>query len=125
MNETSQEISQETVNPVDQLLRSMSQRRKDSLAVDVAERVSDALCEEKVAETAKKLQKAVVDYQTKASELRKLDRPDVKTYNADGSVSTESYRSERLKKIQSETKTLGKQKKNIEAALTGDFSKLN
>ena len=125
MNETSQEISQETVNPVDQLLRSMSQRRKDSLAVDVAERVSDALYEEKVAETAKKLQKAVVDYQTKASELRKLERPDVKTYNADGSVATESYSSERLKKIQSETKTLGKQKKNIEAALAGDFSKLN
>lgn len=57
--------------------------------------------------------------------LHKINRADQETYNADGSVATQSYTKPRLEEIKKAKEALEKHENALEKALTSnDFSKL-
>lgn len=55
--------------------------------------------------------------ETVETQIRKNERPTVKTFNRDGSVASESFSEEQIKEL----KKLGEEKERLEKALTGAF----
>lgn len=87
---------------------------------DVVKKLVTAEIENRV----QKLTDALSARKTLFVELKKAEKPDVQTFNADGSVATSGYSKEKLEQIKKAKEKLDKQDKAIEAALGGDFSKL-
>lgn len=86
----------------------------------------EARVKAEVEKRATALDKALSVRSQVASELKKQDRPDVKTYNGDGTVASETYSEERFKEVKKLKEKLGKIDKTINLALNNsEWGKLN
>jgi hypothetical protein len=91
----------------------------------VRQRLVDAMVEKELAQRVELLDKAFQKRFELLTGLRKIDRADQETYNADGSVATQSYTKARLDEIKKAKEALEKHENALEKALTSnDFSKL-
>lgn len=91
----------------------------------VEQRVIDFFVEK---ETAKRADAIVRGLDTLASferELAKINRPDNKLLNADGSVQSEGYSQGRIDQIGKLNKKIGKLTEALDKALAGDMQALN
>jgi cell pole-organizing protein PopZ len=77
-----------------------------------------------VTERVELLDKAMVKRDGLVRELRKNEKPDVETYNADGSIATASYSKDRLSTNHKTKADLEKLETAIDEALGGHWSKL-
>ncbi len=98
--------------------------RLDSSLADVRQGLVDALVQKELDERVKLLVSAVGRRNEQLSELRKVDRPDVVTYDDAGQVASGTYTKERLKDIKDRKEKLAKLETAIARALSNDFSKL-
>lgn len=91
----------------------------------VRQRLVDAMVEKEVSQRVDLLDKAFQKRFELLTTLRKVDRADQETYNADGTVATQSYTKARLEEIKKAKEALEKHENALEKALTSnDFSKL-
>ncbi|MDO8660404.1 MAG: hypothetical protein Q7K43_00805, partial [Candidatus Woesearchaeota archaeon] len=88
------------VEQAKELLTDVAERVKGS-GTQVYEKLRDTLVDREVGERVVLLEKALVQRNQTISELRKLEKPDVETFDADGKVLSASWskqRTEELKK---------------------------
>lgn len=91
----------------------------------VRQRLVDAMVEKELAQRVDLLDKAFQKRFELLTALRKIDRADQETYNADGTVATQSYTKARLDEIKKAKEALEKHENALEKALSSnDFSKL-
>lgn len=91
----------------------------------VRQRLVAAMVEKEVSQRVDLLDKAFQKRFELLTALRKVDRADQETYNADGTVATQSYTKARLEEIKKAKEALEKHENALEKALTSnDFSKL-
>lgn len=106
------------------LLADVASRIKES-GPQVYARLRDAMVEKEITSRVDLLDKAFQKRFQLLTDLRKVDRPDQETYNADGSVATASYTKPRLEEIRKAKEALAKHENALEKALaSNDFSKL-
>jgi hypothetical protein len=106
------------------LLADVAARIKES-GPEVYNRFRDKLVEDEIASRVGLLDKAFQKRFQLLTDLRKVDRADNETYNADGSVATQSYSKPRLEEIKKAKEALAKHENALEKALAGnDWSKL-
>lgn len=106
------------------LLAEVAERIKNA-APDVYNRLRDNMVEKEVASRVQLLDTAFQKRRELLNELSKVNRPDQETFNADGSVATQSYTKARLEEIKKAKEVLGKMEEAIEKALAeNDWSKL-
>lgn len=99
--------------------------RNANLNQDVRNAVVEELYQEKVAASAVKLRKGLQKLDTLRGDLQKLEKPDQQTFNADGSVAASTYSKERIEALNKARKALSNHEQAMEAALNGDFGRLN
>lgn len=91
----------------------------------VRERVIDTLVEREVASRAEALDKALAKRNEYTRELRKLEKPDVEQFDADGKVTSSSFSKARVDELKKAREGLTKLEGAIDKALTNnDFAKL-
>jgi hypothetical protein len=91
----------------------------------VRARLVDAMVEKELASRVECLDKAFQRRFELLTNLRKIERPDTETYNADGTVASASYTKARIEEIKKAKEALEKHENALEKALsTNDFSKL-
>lgn len=124
-NTTATETTQDSKETKAQgLLADVASRIKES-GPQVYARLRDAMVEKEIASRVDLLDKAFQKRFQLLTDLRKVDRPDQETYNADGSVATASYTKPRLEEIRKAKEALAKHENALEKALaSNDFSKL-
>ena len=106
------------------LLAEVADKVKSS-APEVFGRLRDSMVEKEVAIRVSKLDAAFASRLEMQQSLRKIDRPDQETYNADGTVATATYTKARLEEIKKVKEVLAKLETAMEKALSeGDFAKL-
>ena len=106
------------------LLADVADRIKQS-GPEVYNRLRDAMVEKELAERVSLLDKGVQKRFQLMTELRKVDKPDNETFNADGSLASGTYSKPRLEEIKKAKEALAKHENALEKALAhNDFSKL-
>jgi len=105
------------------LLAQVAERVKGAGDV-IQERYIDTLVQKEISERVALLDKAMQKRFTCLSELNKVNRPDVETFDADGKLVTGTYTKERIKAIREAKEQLGKVENAIDKALGGDWSKV-
>lgn len=88
-------------------------------------RLREAMVEREIKERVDLLDKTIIARNSVLTELRKIERPDVETFGADGKVVSASYTKARLEELKKLKDKIAKYENAIEKALTdNDFSKL-
>lgn len=106
------------------LLADVADRIKES-GPTVYSRLRDAMVEKEIAERVALLDKGVQKRFQLQTELRKVNKPDQETFNADGSLASGTYTKARLEEIKKAKEALAKHENALEKALaSNDFSKL-
>lgn len=111
------------------------ENKAKSLLAEVAERVKGSndlvqeayiskLVTKEVEQRVDLLDKAMQKRFTCLSELNKVNRPDVETFDADGKLASGTYTKDRLKMIKEAKEALAKVENAIDKALAGDWSKV-
>lgn len=107
-----------------EMLADVAGKIKDS-GEAIRQRLVDAMVEKEVAQRVELLDKAFQKRFELLTAFNKVNRADQETYNADGSVATQSYTKARLEEIKKAKEALEKHENALEKALTSnDFSKL-
>lgn len=92
---------------------------------EVYNRLRDAMVEKEIGERVTLLDKAFQKRFQLMTELRKVDRADNETFNADGSLASGTYSKARLEEIKKAKEALAKHDGAMEKALAdNDFGKL-
>jgi hypothetical protein len=105
------------------LLSTIAERVKASNPA-VTERWVDSQVEKEVSDRVGLLDKAMQKRFQCMTELNKVNRPDVVTYDADEKPVSGTYTKERLKAIKDAKEQLAKVENALEKALAGDWSKV-
>lgn len=88
--------------------------------------VIDLLVQKEVDLRVNQISAALVNLTKLETQLSRTDRPDIKTYNKDGSVASELYSDARIKEINSAKKKIDSIRNAINTALEkGDYEPLN
>lgn len=93
-------------------------------APDVEQRLVDMLVEKEVSRRVEVVGQGVGKANDLEKELRKIDKPDSETFNADGSTATATYTKARLEELKKTREKLDKLNKAIDKALAGDLGDL-
>ncbi len=131
-------MSENTENTTETPPAAPAPEEKDNAATvlsEVAERIKastptvrtklvETLVEKEVVLRADLLGKALDARSAAVSELQKINKPDVVTYDADGKEVGGTYTKDNLKKIKEGKEKLAKIEKAIELALSGEWQKL-
>lgn len=105
------------------LLQAIAERIKASNPL-VTERWVETEVEKEVTNRVNLLDKAMQKRFTCMTELNKINRPDVVTYDADEKPVSGTYTKERLKAIKDGKEALAKIENALDKALAGDWSKV-
>jgi hypothetical protein len=111
------------------------ENKAKSLLAEVANRVKGTndivqetyitkLVQKEVEQRVDLLDKAMQKRFTCLTELNKINRPDVETFDADGKLASGTYTKDRLKAIKDAKENLAKVENAIDKALAGDWSKV-
>ena len=111
-------------NKAQGLLADVADRIRES-GPAVYSRLRDAMVEKEIAERVSLLDKGLQKRFQLTTELRKVNKPDQETFNADGSLASGTYTKARLEEIKKAKEALAKHESALEKALaSNDFSKL-
>jgi len=105
------------------LLQSIAERVKASNPT-VTERWIDTEVEKEVANRVGLLDKAMQKRFTCMTELNKINRPDVVTYDSSEQIVSGTYTKDRLKAIKDAKEALAKVENALEKAFAGDWTKV-
>ena len=106
------------------LLADVANRVRES-GPTVYGRIRDAMVEKEVAARVDLLDKALQKRFQLLTDLRKVDKPDNESFNADGTVASATYSKARLEEIKKAKEALAKHESALEKALANnDFGKL-
>jgi len=129
MSENDTSATPETTTPATKesvttsLLQSIAERVKASNPT-VTERWIDTEVEKEVTNRVGLLDKAMQKRFQCMTELNKINRPDVVTYDADEKPVSGTYTKDRLKAIKDAKEALAKVENALEKALAGDWTKV-
>ena len=90
----------------------------------VRNRLIDHLVETEIEKRSNKMIQIFVEIEKMTKNLNKL-RADVKTFNEDGSIATETWSKQRLDERRKATEILAKFQKAFDKALDGDYELIN
>ncbi len=105
------------------LLAQVAERVKGSGSA-IQERYINTLVEKEITDRVGLLDKAMQKRFTCLSELNKVNRPDVETFDAEGKLVSGTYTKERIKAIREAKEALAKVENAIDKALGGDWQKV-
>jgi phenylalanyl-tRNA synthetase beta subunit len=121
---TNTETEEKELPPAVTLLSEIAKNVKAADA-EVREKVVQSRINKEINSRVEALDKALGLRASMQNNIRKLERPDVKTFNTDGSVASASLSATQYKELKQAKEKIGKVDKAIKLALGGDYSKLN
>ena len=99
--------------------------KRYATAEPVREKVVKAMADEEIEARAVALRKVLVRRSELQRDLKKVDKPDIETFNADRSPARQEYSKAKLDEIHKAKEALDKVEKALDLALTkNDFSKV-
>ncbi len=103
----------------------VAEKLGDTVGATVRERVVDVLVEEELTKRSNATLAVVRKLDEAMINLRKVDRPDTETFNADGTPASQTYSKSRLEDIKKAKELVEKLSNALEKAFEGnDFSKV-